>query len=69
MNIGDQILVIEPGLGSSWGRLERVVGNHVEYTTWDSGGVGSPYLPADYMGEAVLLNAPKTCILKVLPPH
>lgn len=63
------VLINHPLFGSMWlsnctigpgedGRL------HVVGEAWDTGDVGSAYLPDDYMGQAATYNFPATCIRK-----
>ena len=61
-------LVIEPGHGSLWLSDCRWVdtdsGRYIEGLAWDDGGVGSPYLPADFMGEEAKMNFPENLVLQ-----
>lgn len=65
--------VIEPGHGSLWlSDCEWVWtddGWYIQGEAWDDGEVGSPYLPEDYMGEAVLMNFPASLVLRPAPPN
>lgn len=58
------VLVRHPAFGSLWLSSARIVGNYVEGEVWDESSVGSPYMPDDFHGEAVLMNFPKGCIVK-----
>jgi len=59
-------LCIDPGHGSVWlSNAERVVtdeGVFIVGDTWDNDLAGSP--ADDYMGEALVMNFPESCLLK-----
>ena len=57
-------LINHPHFGSLWLENARIEGNLVMGEAWDTGEIGSPYLPDDYMGEYVPMHFPKTCIRK-----
>lgn len=59
------VLVAYPGIGSVWLSDAEWTADSVEGWAWDSSEVGSPYLPADFLGLPEQMSFPLTCVLKV----
>lgn len=59
------VLCIEPGHGSVWLMDARYEGDFVVGTAWDDSSIGSALMPDDFRGEPVILNFPRSLILKV----
>ena len=58
------VLINHPGFGSLWLSNAYIKEGYVTGEAWDDSGVGSPYLPDDYMGEPVAMSFPIACIRK-----
>lgn len=59
------VLVIEPGHGSTWLSNAHYEGQWVVGEAWDDSGVGSALMPDDFRGEVMTLAMPRRFILKV----
>lgn len=58
------VLVIEPGHGSTWLHNAQFVDDYVVGEAWDDSGVGSSLMPDDYRGQPVVLSFPRHYVLK-----
>ena len=59
------VLIRHPQFGSMWLTGAHFDGEFVVGDSWDDSDVGSPYMPADYIGQPALMNFPIGCVDRV----